>query len=95
MYFDDGPGADAVMGGDGDDEFSAPDTPDEGDSYQGFGGTEVTTAAPTKPVTLPDWAEASVKSLKVQRITSQPTDFKLSNGLRLIVRPAAASAIAR
>ena len=31
----------------------------------GFGGAEVTTAAPTKPVTLPVWAEASVKSLKV------------------------------
>ncbi len=32
---------------------------------KGFGGAEATTVAPTKPVVLPDWAEASVKSLKV------------------------------
>ena len=34
-------------------------------SSKGFGGAETTTVAPTKPVVLPDWAEASVKSLKL------------------------------
>jgi zinc protease len=53
---------------------------------KGFGGAEVTTAAPTKPVALPDWAEASVKSLKVPQAVAHPTDVMLSNGMRLIVR---------
>ena len=53
---------------------------------KGFGGAEVTTAAPTKPVTLPDWAEASVKSLKVPQAVTHPTDLTLSNGVRLIVQ---------
>jgi zinc protease len=30
---------------------------------KGFGGKEATTSTPTKPVALPDWAEAAVKSL--------------------------------
>ncbi|SPE37335.1 Insulinase family protein [Candidatus Sulfopaludibacter sp. SbA3] len=58
---------------------------------KGFGGAETTTAAPTKPVTLPDWAEASVKSLKVPQASIPPTDVKLANGLRLIVRTERAS----
>ena len=53
---------------------------------KGFGGAEVTTAAPTKPVTLPDWAETAVKSLKVPQAVTHPTDLTLSNGLRLIVQ---------
>jgi zinc protease len=60
-------------------------------SSQGFGGAEVTTAAPTKPVTLPDWAEASVKSLKVPQATTHPSDMTLANGLRLIVETEDAS----
>ena len=52
----------------------------------GFGGAEVTTAAPTKPVELPDWAEASVKSLKVPPPPPAASDIVLPNGLRLIVR---------
>jgi zinc protease len=60
-------------------------------SGKGFGGAEVTTAAPTKPVTLPDWAEASVKSLKVPQAVPAPADVTLSNGLRLIVRTEKAS----
>ena len=44
-----------------------PSASGEAVSGKGFGGAEVTTAAPTKPVTLPDWAEASVKWLKVPR----------------------------
>ena len=57
----------------------------------GFGGAEVTTAAPTKPVTLPDWAEASVKSLKLPPAPPPASDMTLSNGLRLIVRTERAS----
>lgn len=57
----------------------------------GFGGAEVTMAAPTKPVTLPVWAEASVKSLKVPAAPPPATDIILSNGLRLIVRTEKAS----
>jgi zinc protease len=53
---------------------------------KGFGGAEVTTAAPTKPVSLPDWAETAVKSLKVPQAVTHPTDLTLSNGLRLIVQ---------
>lgn len=57
----------------------------------GFGGAEVTTAAPTKPVQLPDWAEASVKSLKVPPPAPAASDVTLPNGLRLIVRTEKAS----
>ena len=60
-------------------------------SDKGFGGAEVTTAAPTKPVALPDWAEASVKSLKVPEAPARPADMTLANGLRLIVRTEKAS----
>jgi zinc protease len=58
----------------------------------GFGGAEVTTAAPTKPVTLPVWAEALVTSLKVPPAPPAAADMMLSNGLRLIVRTEKASA---
>jgi zinc protease len=57
----------------------------------GFGGAEVTTVAPTKPVTLPDWAEASVASLKVPPPPAPASDVTLPNGLRLIVRTETAS----
>ncbi len=60
-------------------------------SSQGFGGAETTTAAPTKPVTLPAWAEASVDALKVPQATTHPADMTLSNGLRLIVQTEKAS----
>ncbi len=53
---------------------------------KGFGGKEQTTATPTKPVTLPDWAEASVKSLRVPKNTAHPVDMHLANGIRLIVQ---------
>ncbi len=55
-------------------------------SSKGFGGKEQTTAAPTKPVPLPDWAEASVKSLRVPKNTVHAADMKLANGIRLIVQ---------
>ena len=60
-------------------------------SGKGFGGAEVTTAAPTKPVTLPDWAEVAVKSLKLPKAITHPAEMTLSNGLRLIVQTEKAS----
>jgi zinc protease len=51
---------------------------------KGFGGNEQTTSTPTKPVTLPDWAEAAVKSLRVPEQRLRPSDVTLSNGIRLI-----------
>ena len=54
-------------------------------SSKGFGGSEKTTSTPTKPVALPAWAEASVKSLRVPESSIHPVDMKLSNGIRLIV----------
>jgi zinc protease len=60
-------------------------------SSKGFGGTESATATPTRPVALPDWAEAAVKSLEVPRMTVHPFDTKLPNGIRLIVQPEGAS----
>ena len=51
-------------------------------SSKGFGGAETTTVAPTKPVTLPDWAEASVKSLKIPTAMPMPSDVTLPNGIR-------------
>jgi zinc protease len=58
---------------------------------KGFGGAETTTVAPTKPVTLPDWAEASVKSLTIPQAMPKPSDVTLPNGIRLIVRTEKAS----
>ncbi|MBV8895647.1 MAG: insulinase family protein, partial [Acidobacteriaceae bacterium] len=55
-------------------------------SGKGFGGAEQTTSAPTKPVALPEWAEAAVKSLRVPKMLAQPTDMHLPNGIRLIVQ---------
>jgi zinc protease len=55
-------------------------------SGKGFGGTEVTTTAPTKPVQLPEWAEAAVKSLSIPQPNVHPADLTLPNGIRLIVQ---------
>ena len=53
---------------------------------KGFGGSEKTTSTPTKPVALPDWAEAAVKSLRIPEPTVHASDVVLSNGIRLIVQ---------
>jgi zinc protease len=53
---------------------------------KGFGGSEKATSTPTKPVALPEWAEAAVKSLQVPQQTLRPVDMQLSNGIRLIVQ---------
>jgi zinc protease len=53
---------------------------------KGFGGGEQVTQAPTKPVTLPEWASASLEQLKVPQTKLDVSDTTLSNGIRLIVR---------
>jgi zinc protease len=55
-------------------------------SSKGFGGSEKTTSAPTKPVALPIWAEDAVKSLRVPEWTARAADMSLKNGMRLIVQ---------
>ncbi len=57
----------------------------EAAAAKGFGGSEAATTAPTKPVALPDWAEAAVKSLRIPPTTLHPSDVTLANGIRLIV----------
>jgi zinc protease len=52
---------------------------------KGFGGTEKTTSTPSTPVALPEWAEASVKALRVPQSSIHPVDMQLANGIRLIV----------
>ncbi|MBV9613450.1 MAG: insulinase family protein [Acidobacteriaceae bacterium] len=58
----------------------------EAAAAKGFGGTESATNTPTKPVALPEWAEAAVKSLRTPQATLHPSDIKLANGIRLIVQ---------
>jgi zinc protease len=53
---------------------------------KGFGGGETVTAAPTKPVVLPDWAAASLDQLKLPSTPIDASDMMLPNGIRLIVR---------
>jgi zinc protease len=53
---------------------------------KGFGGAEAVTAAPTKPVVLPEWAAASLAQLKVPENIPAASDSVLPNGIRLIVR---------
>jgi zinc protease len=60
-------------------------------SAKGFGGGEVTTSQPTKPVVLPAWAATKLARISVADSTLAPTDETLPNGIRLIVQPEAAS----
>jgi zinc protease len=53
---------------------------------KGFGGQEKMTSAPTKPVVLPVWAQASLSQLKVPADYIVASDSTLPNGLRLIVK---------
>jgi zinc protease len=55
-------------------------------SAKGFGGAEKMTSAPSKPVTLPDWAASQLNEIKPPGKFVPVTDMKLSNGIRLIVR---------
>ncbi|HEY1809938.1 MAG TPA: pitrilysin family protein [Acidobacteriaceae bacterium] len=53
---------------------------------KGFGGGEKVTAAPTKPVQLPEWAAKPLDQLQVPSTFIPVSDTKLPNGIRLIVR---------
>jgi len=55
-------------------------------SAKGFGGAESLTAQPTKPVVLPVWAEKALSGLKVPAPSAAPSDVRLPNGIRLIVK---------
>jgi zinc protease len=57
----------------------------EAAAAKGFGGSEAATTVPTKPVALPEWAEAAVKSLRVPQARLHPSVTTLANGIRLIV----------
>ena len=59
----------------------------EATASSGFGGAEQATAAPTKPVELPDWAKSRLVALEMPPAPAAPTDMTLPNGLRLIVKP--------
>src|SRR4051794_5842339 len=63
-----------------------PTSSGEAASAKGFGGSEKATSTPTKPVALPEWAEAAVKSLTIPQLGLHPNDTTLPNGLRLIVQ---------
>lgn len=60
-------------------------------SSKGFGGGEQLTAAPTKPVVLPGWAESALTKLQVPAEHTAWTEAALSNGIRLIVKTDATS----
>jgi zinc protease len=58
----------------------------EAASEKGFGGGEQLTAAPTKPVKLPAWAETALASIRVPPVNANWTDTTLPNKLRVIVK---------
>jgi zinc protease len=58
----------------------------EAASAKGFGGGEKVTSSPTKPVQLPEWAEAPLAKLQVPSSYVPVSDTTLPNGIRLIVR---------
>ena len=58
----------------------------EAPSEKGFGGGESLTAAPTKPVELPEWAETALATLRVPASNPNWTETTLPNRLRLIVK---------
>jgi zinc protease len=53
---------------------------------EGFGGAEQVTAAPSKPVTLPGWAQGALAALAVPQSAIHPEETRLANGIRLIVQ---------
>jgi zinc protease len=63
-----------------------PKPSDEPVASKGFGGGEQLTSAPTKPVTLPPWAETALSSLQVPHLVPTWTETRLPNDVRLIVK---------
>ena len=55
-------------------------------STKSFGGTESLTAAQTKGVKLPGWAQHAVNEISIPASTLSPVVTNLPNGLRLIVQ---------
>lgn len=58
---------------------------------KGFGGAESFGGAPSGTVTLPSWAKAAFAKLELPRITTNPSEFTLPNGLKVIVQPESVS----
>ncbi|MBW4331647.1 insulinase family protein [Stakelama sp. CBK3Z-3] len=58
---------------------------------KGFGGAENFGGSPDGPVTLPDWAQTAFATLPEPKSAIHPTDFRLANGLRVIVQPESVS----
>ncbi len=54
---------------------------------KGFGGAESFDGAPSKPVTLPQWATEALASLHLPDMGTPPVVSTLPNGLQLIVQP--------
>lgn len=55
-------------------------------AQNGFGGGEKLTQPPTKPVVLPEWAAVPLSTLRAPAPMVLPSDERLPNGLRLIVK---------
>ncbi len=55
-------------------------------AQNGFGGAEKLTQPPTKPVVLPEWAVGPLNALRAPAPMVLPSDERLPNGLRLIVK---------
>lgn len=58
---------------------------------KGFGGSESFASVPDHPVTLPEWANASLRTVRPPVPAAPPATFTLPNGLKLVVRPATVS----
>ncbi len=54
---------------------------------KGFGGEESFGGAPSKPVTLPQWASEALETLHLPDLGASPQVAVLPNGLKLIVLP--------
>lgn len=57
----------------------------------GYGQPEDLTVTPDGPVELPEWAAHAFDNLDIPVSTLAPHDYRLENGLRLIVQPETAS----
>ena len=64
-----------------------PESSDRPVSSKGFGGAESFSAAPSKPVALPEWALEAFSKLEVPKSSLAPVSYVLPNGLRLVVQP--------
>ncbi len=60
-------------------------------SGEGYGEPEALTTTPEGPVELPSWAAHAFDNLDIPVSTLSPKDYRLDNGLHLIVQPETAS----